>query len=89
MQATPPCVITLTSRHIFGREMTCIVKISNVFFPHSVEIVSDAFEGMGLVQRHQLVYKILEEELSEQGGVHALALKTKTPAEQEANPRRD
>ena len=45
----------------------------------SVEVVSAAFEGLPLVARHRLVYAALQAELAE--GLHALALKTKTPAE--------
>eukprot|EP00471_Norrisiella_sphaerica_P004879 CAMPEP_0184480844 /NCGR_PEP_ID=MMETSP0113_2-20130426/2341_1 /TAXON_ID=91329 /ORGANISM="Norrisiella sphaerica, Strain BC52" /LENGTH=177 /DNA_ID=CAMNT_0026859577 /DNA_START=32 /DNA_END=565 /DNA_ORIENTATION=+ len=45
----------------------------------TVEIVSDAFEGVNLVKRHRMVYDILKEELD--AGVHALSLKTKTPKE--------
>lgn len=44
-----------------------------------VAIVSDAFEGKSLVQRHRMVYTALDEELK--AGLHALALKTKTPKE--------
>lgn len=45
----------------------------------SVQVVSDAFTGKRLVQRHKMVYSILDHELKT--GVHALALKTKTPEE--------
>eukprot|EP00466_Bigelowiella_natans_P008633 jgi/Bigna1/91348/estExt_fgenesh1_pg.C_980005 len=45
----------------------------------TVEVVSDAFEGVGLVKRHRMIYEILKEELD--AGVHALSLKTKTPKE--------
>jgi BolA protein len=44
-----------------------------------VEIVSAAFEGQTRVARQRRVYEILADELK--GGVHALALKTLTPAE--------
>ena len=44
-----------------------------------VTLVSDAFEGLRSVKRHQQVYKVLAEELA--GEVHALALHTYTPAE--------
>ncbi|DBB05499.1 TPA: hypothetical protein ACH3X1_012455 [Trebouxia sp. C0004] len=44
-----------------------------------VQVVSDAFAGKRLVQRHKMVYSILDHELKT--GVHALALKTKTPDE--------
>jgi BolA protein len=44
-----------------------------------VEIVSAAFEGQSRVARQRRVYEILADELK--AGVHALALKTLTPAE--------
>jgi BolA family transcriptional regulator, general stress-responsive regulator len=44
-----------------------------------VEIVSTAFEGQSRVARQRRVYEILADELK--AGVHALALKTLTPAE--------
>lgn len=44
-----------------------------------VEIVSPEFEGKRLVQRHQLVYTLLDDELK--AGVHALSMDTKTPTE--------
>ena len=44
-----------------------------------VEIVSAAFEGESRVERQRVVYRILSEELADR--VHALALKTLTPAE--------
>ena len=49
-----------------------------------VVIVSFAFEGKSLVQRHRAVYQVLSEELS--NGVHALALHTKTPIEEGSAP---
>ena len=45
-----------------------------------VEIVSDAFTGLTPVARHRLVYDTLRTELAE--GLHALALRTKTSAEE-------
>lgn len=44
-----------------------------------VLIVSGAFEGQSRVARQQSVYKLLAEELK--GPIHALSLKTLTPAE--------
>lgn len=46
----------------------------------SVTIVSDAFEGLKLVQRHRLVYTLMSEEMSA-GHIHALQIDAKTPAE--------
>jgi BolA protein len=50
-----------------------------------VEIVSAAFEGHSRVARQRRVYEILTDEIK--AGVHALALKTLTPAE-DAKPTR-
>ena len=44
-----------------------------------VVVASAAFEGKRAVQRHQLVYSLLGDEMA--GGVHALALHTYTPEE--------
>lgn len=44
-----------------------------------VVLVSDAFEGRRLVQRHQAVNGVLGDELS--GTIHALSMETLTPAE--------
>jgi acid stress-induced BolA-like protein IbaG/YrbA len=42
-------------------------------------IVSEAFEGKRLIQRHQLVYAALGDRMREE--IHALSMKTLTPAE--------
>jgi BolA protein len=55
-----------------------------------VVVVSDAFEGMPSVKRHQLVYGVLAEEMSKKpahGGIHALAITSRTPGEWEALPQ--
>ena len=44
-----------------------------------VVLVSDSFAGKRLVQRHQLIYGVLAEQLA--GPVHALALHTYTSEE--------
>lgn len=54
-----------------------------------VVIVSDRFEGLSSVRRHQLVYGALKDELSRkpaQGGIHALAITSRTPIEWAASP---
>ena len=47
-------------------------------------VVSAAFEGLPLVRQHQLVLNSLKEELAA-NVIHAVALKTFTPAKWEAN----
>jgi len=44
-----------------------------------VVVSSDQFEGKRSVQRHQLIYGLLQDDLA--NGVHALALHTYTPEE--------
>ncbi|RMG30551.1 MAG: BolA/IbaG family iron-sulfur metabolism protein [Gammaproteobacteria bacterium] len=44
-------------------------------------VVSERFEGLPLVQRHQAVYAALGDAFS--GALHALSLRTLTPAEAE------
>jgi BolA family transcriptional regulator, general stress-responsive regulator len=46
----------------------------------TVTVVSAAFGGLGRVARQRLVYETLAAELA--GGVHALALTTRTPDEE-------
>ncbi len=48
---------------------------------YRVTVVSPLFEGKNLVQRHRLVYDALAEEM--QQAIHALALTTLTPSQQE------
>ena len=41
-------------------------------------IVSDAFKAKPQPARHRMVYALLKEELSAEGGIHALQLRTQT-----------
>ena len=45
----------------------------------SMTLVSPDFESMSLIERHQLVYKALDEFMH--GEIHALTMKTLTPEE--------
>jgi acid stress-induced BolA-like protein IbaG/YrbA len=45
-------------------------------------IVSDAFDGLRPIARHQLVYEALGERMKEE--IHALSMRTLTPKEYEA-----
>lgn len=46
-----------------------------------ITIVSERFTGLSRLERHRCIYEILTKELSSE--LHALALKTVTPAEAE------
>lgn len=41
------------------------------------EVVSDRFEGLTLIEQHQLVYGVFGDEVG--GAIHALSIKTSTP----------
>ena len=47
----------------------------------NVRIIADCFEGLGLVQRHKMIYTLLDAEMK--GGIHALSIYSKTPAEEQ------
>ena len=51
---------------------------------YAVTIVSGAFSGLGLPQRHRLVYRALAAEMNRE--IHALALNTFAPAEWRPGP---
>lgn len=47
-------------------------------------IVADKFEGLNRVKRQQLVYGLLNEKIAS-GEIHAVSMKTLTPAEEQDN----
>lgn len=51
-----------------------------------VLVVSDDFEGKTLIQRHRTINSILEMELKQEGGIHALSIDAKTPAQYSKKP---
>ncbi|KAJ5177325.1 uncharacterized protein N7500_000024 [Penicillium coprophilum] len=53
-----------------------------------VTIVSDSFESKMQPARHRMVYALFKEEMAREGGLHALQLKTKTPAEEQREKER-
>lgn len=46
----------------------------------AISVVTDAFEGLSVVQRHRVVYTLLNEELSN-GWIHALQIDARAPSE--------
>ena len=50
---------------------------------YALLVVSEAFAGLGRVQRSRLVHEALEREF--RSGLHALSLTLRTPSEQEAS----
>jgi len=50
-------------------------------------VVSDKFDGLSAVQRHQAVYRLLADEV--QNHIHALGLQTMTPEEWQTDRARN
>jgi stress-induced morphogen len=73
------CVLMNNKKHLVR---FCYLTRVELFHgrSNSVEVISEQFAGKSMVARHRLVYATLDGEMVE-GGIHALALKTKTPAE--------
>lgn len=55
---------------------------STDFYPRAV-ITSEAFISKSQPARHRMVYALLKDEMSREGGIHALQLRTRTPEEEE------
>ena len=53
-----------------------------MFVNNSVIITSEAFKSKMQPARHRMVYALLKEEMAQEGGIHALQLKTRTPEEE-------
>lgn len=73
-ELTPISIIILNESHMHSG------PAANSHF--NLTLVSDQFDGKRPVARHQMVYKVLAEELA--GEVHALALHLFTPDEWQA-----
>ena len=52
-----------------------------------IEMVSKKFEGLKLPQRHRMVYSLLQDEMAQANGIHALQLSLKTPQEYESKAK--
>lgn len=50
--------------------------------PTSLVITSDAFKSKMQPARHRMIYALLRDEMAQEGGIHALQLRTLTPEEE-------
>ncbi|EAU30830.1 conserved hypothetical protein [Aspergillus terreus NIH2624] len=53
-----------------------------------VTITSPEFQSKMQPARHRMVYALLKEEMSQEGGIHALQLRTRTPEEEQREKER-
>ncbi|KAL1984838.1 hypothetical protein VTN96DRAFT_8593 [Rasamsonia emersonii] len=54
-----------------------------------VTITSEAFKSKPQPARHRMVYALLKDEMSREGGIHALQLQTRTPEEEQRQLQRE
>lgn len=58
------------------------ITVESDGYHYYVTVISEQFTGKMTVQRHKMIYAILNEVIAN-GTLHALALKTHTPLEQQ------
>lgn len=74
--------ITTIVKSSFPDAQVELVDLTGTSDHWSATIVTEAFDGLSRIRRHRLVNAALAEPLK--GPIHALALKTLTPAEAQA-----
>lgn len=58
----------------------CQVSVEGDGYKYEITVIGDVFEGLNAVKRQQFVYAALNEKISD-GSVHAVTIKTYTPAQ--------
>jgi acid stress-induced BolA-like protein IbaG/YrbA len=56
------------------------VSVSGDGYKYETDVISEAFTGLNTLKRHQLVYAAVNEAITS-GQLHALTIRTFTPAE--------
>lgn len=78
-QALSPSVLEIYNDSHLHKYHTPMKNNTNIESHFRIIIISDIFKGHGYLERHKMVYKLLEKELK--NGIHALQLYTKTQDE--------
>lgn len=52
-------------------------------------ITSESFKSKMQPARHRMIYTLLKDEMAQEGGIHALQLRTMTPEEEERQRARE
>jgi acid stress-induced BolA-like protein IbaG/YrbA len=58
----------------------CEVSVDGDGYKYEITVIGDVFEGLNAVKRQQFVYAALNEKITD-GSVHAVTIKTYTPAQ--------
>ena len=65
--------------NIFKNDFIEVIDTNGMNNHFSIFVISDKFLNMPLIDRHKLIYKLFEKELTNE--IHALQIKTYTKAE--------
>lgn len=58
----------------------CQVSVDGDGYKYEITVIGEVFEGLNAVKRQQFVYAALNEKITD-GSVHAVTIKTYTPAQ--------
>ncbi len=78
---TPQEIQSLLESKLAG----CEIKVGGDGYHHEIIVIGDAFEGLNAVKRQQFVYAALKEKIAD-GTIHAVIIKTYTPAQWAEKP---
>ncbi|KAL4919080.1 bola protein [Aspergillus aurantiobrunneus] len=84
---TPSTLIIRNDSHLHAHHAPMQGSTSKETHFH-VTITSPSFQSKPQPARHRMVYALLKDELSRDGGIHALQLRTKTPEEEQREKER-
>ncbi|KAI9261159.1 bola protein [Sporodiniella umbellata] len=79
-EALNPAKLELVNESHLHAHHEAMKGVANKETHFKIFVVSDEFQGKSLMQRHRLIYNLLNDELQNQG-LHALTIKAKTKAE--------
>ncbi|ODM18240.1 hypothetical protein SI65_06111 [Aspergillus cristatus] len=79
---TPSTLLIRNDSHLHAHHAPMQGSTSRETHFH-VTITSPAFQSKMQAARHRMVYALLKDEMSREGGIHALQLKTRTPEEEQ------
>ena len=65
--------------NIFKKDFIEVIDTNGMNNHFSIVVISDKFLNMSLIDRHKLIYKLFEKELTQE--IHALQIKTHTKDE--------
>ncbi|KAB8078738.1 bola protein [Aspergillus leporis] len=79
---SPSNLIIRNDSHLHAHHAPMRGSVSKETHFH-VTITSEAFQSKMQPARHRMVYGLLKDEMSQEGGIHALQLRTRTPEEEQ------